>query len=354
MSSAIKRYGFINAKLRARLGKLLSEDYFNRLINAASMSEAVPLLKESDYGSAEQVYSKTGDLKMAELELYRAETELYKEVQSYLGPSLAEFVNSLLLRYEIESVKNATRLWFDRAVRGRDISYGLGYLCRNKIIRQLDLDGIIHAEDSAAVQKVLSGTPYAPVFAADMEQVETDKALFTLEMDLDALFYENLHLAGKKLNSKDAAIARRVIGLEIDLENIGRAVRLRMFYKLPAEELLRYTVKGGNKVDRSAISKAGNAGSDSEILAALIETAYPGFSSFLAEGPNIQRRMVLVESLLADLLQREVKRLLLGNPFTIGIILAYFILKKMEIKRLMTILNAKNYNMPAELIRGKI
>jgi vacuolar-type H+-ATPase subunit C/Vma6 len=43
-----------------------------------------------------------------------------------------------------------------------------------------------------------------------------------------------------------------------------------------------------------------------------------------------------------------------GNPFSIGIILAYFILKKNELRKIMTILNAKVYMLQPEEIKSRL
>ena len=56
-------------------------------------------------------------------------------------------------------------------------------------------------------------------------------------------------------------------------------------------------------------------------------------------------RLVLVERLLEEIMRYEVRKILLGPPFTVGIILAYFILKGRETASLITILNAKYYGM---------
>jgi V/A-type H+-transporting ATPase subunit C len=50
----------------------------------------------------------------------------------------------------------------------------------------------------------------------------------------------------------------------------------------------------------------------------------------------------------------EVQKVLMGNPFTLGIIMAYFVLKKWEIKKVMTILNAKLYSIDAERIKNSL
>ena len=352
--TAVKRFGFINAKLRTRLGNLLPDDFFDRLVRANNLVEAMLQLKDTAYASLEKVYSETGDLKMAELELYSEEIALYREVQKYLDPVLAEFINALLLRYEIDIVKNVVRLWFDRKVRGRDISSASGYVYSGKIIHQFDTDEMIEAADIEALAKSAAGTPYAAMITKWSEHILQEQTLFPLEMDLDAFFYDALHAAAKKLDKKDQAIVSRIIGVEIDMENISRTIRLRMFARLPAEDIVRFTVNGGNKVSRPLIRKAAEAGNENDVLSAFIESAYPGFSGFLGDGTDARRRLGLIESLLADVLKQEVRRLMLGNPFTIGIILSYFFFRKKEMSSLMTILNAKYYAIPEDQLRGRI
>ena len=56
----------------------------------------------------------------------------------------------------------------------------------------------------------------------------------------------------------------------------------------------------------------------------------------------------MLESVLQGILEKEVRRLLLGNPFTIGILLSYFFIKRRKIRRLMTLLNVKQYDISYE------
>ena len=59
-----------------------------------------------------------------------------------------------------------------------------------------------------------------------------------------------------------------------------------------------------------------------------------------------------VEKITEQILLYEARKILFGPPFTIGIILTYFVLKQHEMKKIMTILNAKNYNYQPERISG--
>jgi V/A-type H+-transporting ATPase subunit C len=55
--------------------------------------------------------------------------------------------------------------------------------------------------------------------------------------------------------------------------------------------------------------------------------------------------------LLQEILDREVRKILGGYPFTIGIILAYSLLERRETSRIVTILNAKLYELDPERVR---
>jgi vacuolar-type H+-ATPase subunit C/Vma6 len=80
VATALKRYAFINAKLRARISTLLPQDFIDQMIRAKSLTESIQLLKDTPYREAESVYGRTGDLKMAELELFKQELALFTEI----------------------------------------------------------------------------------------------------------------------------------------------------------------------------------------------------------------------------------------------------------------------------------
>ena len=80
MAGELKRYAFINAKLRARISLILADQEMERLIRAPSLPETVQLLHGTQFEFLETVYNQTGDIKMMELELLRAEVRLHREL----------------------------------------------------------------------------------------------------------------------------------------------------------------------------------------------------------------------------------------------------------------------------------
>ena len=147
MAGPLKTYAFINAKLRTRISKILPEQFIRQLIRARSLAESVQMLEETDFAPVQKVYERTGDIKTAELELVGRELQIYLELENLVEEDIRGFIHSLTGRFEIENLKNAVRLWFDRRVRGRSIEEARGYLLRRRIHYALDLDRIIDHDE---------------------------------------------------------------------------------------------------------------------------------------------------------------------------------------------------------------
>jgi len=349
MKSALAKYGYINAKLRARISKILSEDFLHRMVRSASLSEAVSLLMDTDFAPAAEAYNRTGDLKTAELELLKQEVSLLADVGAQVAGDVESFVSALALRYEVANLKNALRLWFDRVVRGRNIQAAVGYLYRRRIVHDLDLDAVVNADSLEVVVEVLQSTPYARVLAEQSERFHSMESVFPLEVALDHTYYGRLLAEIRELSPKDRKTAGRMIGVEIDIMNIHWMLRFKTYSGFGVAEALRYAIPHGYGIEENELRSAFE--SPVEAIDSLVKSRYGALRPLLsAEGSDSTSRMVMLEHILEEILLWEVRRILAGYPFTIGIILAYFVLKRAEIRRVMTILNAKYYALPEERI----
>ncbi len=357
MAGALRKYAFINAKLRARISKIIPDELLGQMIRSHSLPEAIQLLRDTSFSVIESVYNKTGDLKMGELELFKKEVNLYLELERFVQGSLLSFIRALASRYELDNLKNALRLWFDRTVRGRSIEGSAGYLYREKIHYDLHLDHIINAGDMEGVIAALKATPYAETVEQSALRVKEKGSIFPVDIALDHYFYRQILKETEKLSSRDHDLTRRLIGVEIDLQNINWLVRFKSFYNLPLEEAVRYMLPQGFNIDRDTVASA--YASQPDILSWLIQEKYSAFAAMLTSegtrapsGSESYSRLILVERILEQIMMAEVRHVLAGYPFTIGIILAYFILKRNESKKIMTILNARYYDLPEDRIKS--
>ncbi len=355
MAGRLKKYAYINAKLRARISRLVDGNTIERLMRAPSLAEAIVLLRDTSYGFLEATFSRTGDLKMVELELFQNEIDDYTGLLRFLEPSILEVIRALMQRFEIDVIKTAVRLWFDRTVRDRDIKAVVGYVCRRKIIYDLRLDAIINAESVREVFDGLGGTPYAAILQESADIIETRQSLFDFEIGLDHFYYRRLEDALRYLDSKDREVARKLVGVQIDLQNVDWLVRLKVAYGMPADEALRYIVPQGFFADTEAARRFYSSSDLGRALTDLLGSRYSSVSTFLkVDVVKSLSQLVFVERLLEQIVDREVRRTLAGYPFTVGIILAYSILKRNETRRVMAVLNAKQYNLGQDRIESVI
>ncbi len=355
MTTPLRKYAFINAKLRARISKLLPESTLLEMARMYSLEEALSLLKDTPYSILDDIYRKTGDLKLSEMELLRDEIGIYTEVQKYVQDDTRAVVQALLQQYEIDNLKNTIRIYFDKKIRKRDIDTAYLYLLRDKILYDIPIERIVNAENFSEVAKALSATPYGVIVEKYSDTVLSDGSLFHLEIALDHYYYSSLVSAVECLERRDRKEAQRIIGVEIDLVNINWIIRFKRFYNVQIEEVMSLIIPGGFHLSDKHLKNAYTSQTTIQILQDIVKSDYPGLGTLLSsQATDSLSRLLLIERVLEQILLHETRRILIGYPFTIGIVLSYFIFKKNEIKKVRAILNAKQYHIPEDRIKDII
>ena len=354
-AGALSKYAFINAKLRGRISKILPDETFEGLVKAPSLDAALNILRETPFAGLAEIYSTTGDLKKGELELLKKEIELYINIKEYVHTSCIEFVDALLYQFEIENLKNAIRIYFDRKIRNRPADTNIHYIIYEPIIHQIPIDIIINAENFDEIAGVCEETPYSPIIKKYSHTVESQGSLFRMEVAFDHFYYGNLLSAAVKLDRRDRDIVNRLTGVEIDLQNIDWLIRMKNFYEMPLDAVMATMVPGGLNLNQVIIGEVYRAQNVTPVLHDFVKGKYPGLTALLSsQTSDSYSRLLLIHRILEEIMKQEVERLLAGYPFTIGIILSYFILKRNELKKIRTILNAKKYDLQQQRIESMI
>ncbi len=351
--SALSKYAFINAKLRARISKILPDDLLQQIAKTSSLDEAFVLLRETSFADLEQIYSGTGDLKQVELELLKKQIELYRDIRQYLDPSAGQLVDSLLRKFEIDNLKNAIRVYFNRKIHKSTNKTIVHYILYETIIHKIPVDLIINAESFDEIAGLCDGTPYDGIINQYNQAVQTSGSLFRMEIALDHLYYQNLISSIDRLDSKDCKIVLRLIGVEIDLQNISWVVRLKDFYGLTLKEILAAIIPGGLNLNKAAIEELYNTENFPVALQAPIKYQYPALTSLLSsQTKGSTSQLLLVHQILEEIRKEETQKILAGYPFNIGIVLVYFILKDEEFRKIRKVLNAKHYGRTEERLKA--
>ncbi|HAK44699.1 MAG TPA: hypothetical protein DCO79_02095 [Spirochaeta sp.] len=201
---------------------------------------------------------------------------------------------------------------------------------------------------------VFKNTVYGSVFSSQ-KVVDSNDGLFTIETNLDRLYYSSILKASNELKKSDSIIMNDIISTEIDLQNISWLIRYRHFYKMDFTELAKILIPGGNGLQLESLQN-GTKDEDSGFSPMeILKKSYPELSTLnISNKHNFSSQAQLFEELLDETRKRKFTGILTGYPFTIGIILVYFFMSERELHFISSVLNGKNYRFPPEQIKELI
>lgn len=355
MSNPVSRYGFLNAKLRARLSKQEEENLAEKLLKTSSFIEAMHEIKNSRFAELADVYEKTGDVELVEKMLVEDQIARHKEINNYLESVPKEVAEILLEKVEVDNLKNILRLWAESNLRHEDIGYRLNYIIKNKIVNDIPWNHLINASTWNSIQLALSGTIYEELFNSyPLETIATEGLMF-LEMDLDNLFYSRLLTKVKKLDKYDRKISLEIYESDLDLKNILILIRYGWLYDMDKKNLRRIMIRGGHLYDNPIVEEYLKTRNPMILITKFHELSDKLQNRFDTKNHNeIIKECLIIENYLAKERKRQYKKMLRGYPFCIGIVLAYFFIYESGIKRIRVILNGKHYGWSEEQIMGVI
>ncbi len=346
-------YGYVIAKLRARIGLMQDSGTIDNMIKAPSLAESVNVLANTRHSKIVEVYSATGDLQQVELHLFSEEVENYKSIAKMLPESASTFLSVLLEKLEIENLKSALRLWYSEAIRHHSIRYRATYLYKENIVYPIKWDGIINAPSYDDVLKAVKDTPYFDILSAFSYQTISSNGLFDLEIALDQHYYRVLFKSVSKLPKSDREISEKLYMVDVDLKNILLLIRYGYYHDLPKEEISKVIIPFGAIYEE--LDKSKHLQSDDAIvyIKRIVSHKYPELvqeiedirrsNDDLTTKSENARQILLIENYLGQMRKKEYTHMLVGDAFSIGIVLAYFFLEGHVDSMIRAILSANSY-----------
>lgn len=337
---SVSRYAYLNAKLRTRLATRVSDTVLTAMLRAPTLEEAALPLKETRFKAFYEAYEKTGDLRLAEVEIARSEIELFSELAIGLPRNVREFVTALALKVEVDNVKTLLRLWFSRVSAHKDGVSPDEFLIRQKVVYEINYDAVLAANDIEDVVRALRGSPYAVLAANNAAALREDRSIFKLEEALDFYYYDRLNRAIVGLDPEDRRYARKYIGNRIDIENLLCQTRYKK-YGLLADEALKYFIRGGRRLTKEACSEIGGR---EEQSAAKLREWYP-------QAPADSDFLTLAERCRNIEAELDGQSALGDHPFSSAVLIAYFYLMQDNIRKVQTALHSRFYGIGEEEAR---
>ncbi len=340
-------YAYLNARLRARLGKLLSPQQYQALLSAPNLLAIYEHLRHTDYSGAVSEARSAADLPQVESALVEHLVECHRQVAAHTSGHLRAFLTELLRKFETDNLKAVLRVWNSKVPEERQ------FIHRNFICFDIPIDAILDAETIEEIIVLLDDTPYRKALSQERENFKRSRSLFHIEVALDRELYQATWSAIEQLPASDRRIAARLLGIEIDILNINSILRFYKYYKLRLPEIAALIIPHGLEIDSTILSHAYPGTVPATFVTSVLAGPYRRISQIIA-GEEETRALQMVEDLLREVFFQQVRKALGGFPFTIGVAIAYLRLKKMEVSNIITILNAKALDRPLEEIENTL
>jgi V/A-type H+/Na+-transporting ATPase subunit C len=343
-STGVWGYAGINARVRAKYSTRLSAEQWAEFIGAADFSALIDLLRRSPYGpylaqGAEDALTPRRAVYLIEGQM----AEAYRTVIRVAPRQTCPLLTLLYRNFEVANLKAVLRGIVSQAawLQVKFVLFPFGSAT------VLPAEPMLTTKSVEAAVELLRGTPYYDPLSHALKRYQTEQGLFPLEVALDLSYWREIWEAIQQLAKPDRMQALRIAGAWLDVTNLMWAIRYRVYYGLSPEELINYTLPWGYEV-RDADIRAIAGGAE---IAPIVQRIYPS----IADVGNLLAQPRQGLPVLEVQLQRQVLahcyKAMTGNPFHIGVPLAYLVLKKMEIQDLTVLLEAKASHMPPEVFR---
>ena len=337
----LAKYSFANAKIRAMLSYLIEQPVFNSLLELKDKYEVFESLKKTPYGEVvEKLSAENIKMEALEQEFLRNDLKVYDKIYDALSTKREkDFVALLKQRYELEQLKVFLRIWHKKTLVDLE-----DYIVEKKISYDIDYKKIVAAESIEEIILLLDDTVYKRPLMKVKDRYKEKRSCFYLEAALDVDYYDRLLNCIDKFSPADKKIARKILGVEVDIENINWLIRMRKYYSMGLGDMLDWVLPGGEWINKDTVRKFYS----SDGLTKVVDSV--AFGPYARLKDLVQENTTELERFLYGFMMREVKKALGGFPFTIGTVLGYLILKRNETKNIISLINAKHYGWKKEEI----
>jgi V/A-type H+-transporting ATPase subunit C len=333
-SGGVSGYAAINARVRVMYATLFTPADLNSFAEAADLNSLIALLKNTVYGPyLDRVKDKEITPRQAVFQIKSRLADVYASIINTAPENTRPLVSQLYRIYEVDNLKAILRGIITGASWNqiRFVLFPLGSLT------VLPAQSMAEAGNVAAAIELLRGTMYYEPLSFAIKRFSAEQNLFPLEVALDLFYWRKLWNEVKLLAGEDRVQAMRIIGSLVDMNNLMWVIRYRVYHQLSEEELINYTLPFGYRVHDESI-RAIAAGAD---IASIVAKNYPDLVDVETMLAEPRHGLPQLEMELKRFVAEKCKNAFLGNPFQIGIPLAYLILADLEMQDLTVLIEAK-------------
>jgi V/A-type H+-transporting ATPase subunit C len=339
--SGVSGYAAISARVRAMYSSLLSAQDLAHLSDMPDFQSLIVQLKNTAYGPyLENLKDKDLTPSRVDLHIKGRLADSYYSVIQMAPEHTRPLVKQLYRNFEVGNLKAVLRgiVTDPNWDRVHEVLFPLGSFT------VLPAQAMLETGSVGTAIELLQNTVYYETLSFAMKRYSTEQNLFPLEVALDLYYWRQLWQEAKRLQGLDRDQALRIIGSLMDMNNLMWVIRYRVYHQLSEEELINYTLPFGFHVRDTDIRSIA-AGAD---ISSVVERIYPGIPDLntLLEEPR--SGLPKLEILLKRHVMNQCMSAFSGNPFHIGVPLAFLVLSDLEIQDLTVLIEAKSSHMPEE------
>jgi len=325
LASALRRYAYAQARVRARLARLLAPAQIETLAAVA------------DSGALERELAALG-WDDPDAVVLGAWADAYAWLE---GPPQRVIARERA-RFELENLKLLLRA-VERAWPYAEVAPLL--LPVGALGPGPAAEDVAAAPSLAEAVARLDREPFGELLRRHLAPAGTAGATlrFRLEAAAERAVWEAIAAAVDALDPADRRAVSRLLATRLDVANLLRALRLRVQHRLAPEEVIAYAIRGGSF--------------GPEARAVLAHEPVESWSARFAATPYGRaladlERPWRTEQALARIVVREAQRTLNGPPFSIGVVLAWLVLLESQADDVRRVLEGRRLRRDEAWIRA--
>ncbi|MBE0477324.1 MAG: ATP synthase A1 subunit C [Coriobacteriia bacterium] len=346
-----KDYGYSNARVRGMRARLLNRSFYDTLIEARDIQQMIQELTSTGYGpDLEEVLIKGRDAAVVDEALKNNLVRTYRKILGFLNDEGRGLATTLLGRWDVFNIKTILRGKHMR-LPAEEVGESLvpaGQLSEIELNAMLAQDDVKSAIDAA----VTLGLPYAAALRYGIGEYAKTGELAGLELSLDRHYAE---WATKRLSRRgaNAAIARRILGTQIDIVNLLTVFRMQKA-DIESLDVAQFHLPGGLAIGADLFEEVAGMSDVDQVLDRLRNTMYgPALEDAAMKYIEVNSLSVF-ERALEDHLIRKVTLSGVHDPLGVGVVVSYLTAKQNEITNLRIIVKGKSIGMPVERVREEL
>lgn len=327
-------YYAVDTKITAKKSNTFDDKKLGSMMECDTVDQVTDFLRNK-YGLANFINDAKSNTKLlrddVETLLTRYMVNEVEEILHYFSGPYKAFLKVFLMKFEITDLVMVLR----KIARKEEVKGISEHFVHSGNYSKLPFEKLAASKNVEQFIENLKDTPYYTSLKTVTGNDEI-KREFHSEMKLQLLFYKTLMKKAVKLDKKDFDTAREIIGTKIDFLNVQWIYRAKAYYDISPEQILIYSLQGGNRLKINILKKLVYSKTIDEL--GQLSNKYMKYKIFGSEA-DIKKN--LDDGFFTYLYGRK-------NDTSIGKVLWYFYMLDKVVRDLITVTESIRYKLPKE------